>query len=144
MFWTNFVKTIGKVLLVILLLATIAAFISTAKYSFLKGLGVLVAGTALSFISVSSIMLICEMSENIGAIRKHLTGNTNNAPAQTHISFNELAQNLGVNVPQSPAQSGPAQMQSVSAPQQPSAPQAAPAQPENTQDTQSNTVNLTK
>jgi len=138
MFWTNFVKTVGKILLVIMLLVTFVGFIAAAKNSILAGLGVLVGGTVFSFITVSGIMLICEISDNIGAIKNHLTG-TSNTPASSGFSFNELAQNLGVNLNQNTTQQT-APVQPQSAPVQ----QSAPAPTENAQQTQNNTVNLSK
>ena len=132
MFWTKLVKTIAKVLLVILLILTFVAFIAAVRQSVLGGLIALVGGTITSFVTVSGIMMACEISENIGAIRNHLTGNTTSDEA---ISFNSIAQNLGVNLNQNQAQSA--------APAQNAAP-AQPAAPAQTETTQSNPVDLSK
>ena len=138
MFWTNLVKTIAKVLLVVMLILTFIAFVGAVRGSVLAGLGVLVAGVVGAFVTVSGIMMACEISTNIGAIKDHLTGTTTNSEA---ISFNSIAQNLGVNLNQN--QSAPAQ---TAAPVQPAAPAqpSAPAQTETTQATQSNPVDLSK
>ncbi len=101
MFWTKFVKSIAKIVLVFMLIATFIAFIAAVRNSVFVGLVVLVLGVIGSFLSVSGIMLVCEMSENIGAIKNHLTGTTDTANS---FSINDIAQNLGVNMPQNNVQ----------------------------------------
>ena len=137
MFWTNLVKTMAKILLVVMLIATFISFVSVVKYNAASGLFTLYAGIIGSVAAVSGIMMACEISENICAIKNHLTGNTETTEP---INFNSIVQNLGVNL-NNTAQSAPAQ---PAAPVQPSAP-AEPAQTVTAQETtQSNPVDLSK
>ena len=137
MFWTNLVKTIAKGLLVVMLIVVFIAFIGAVRISVLSGLHTLVLGILGSFVTVSGIMMACEISENIAAIKNHLTGtaSTSNEP----ISFNSIAQNLGVNLNQNNAAQSAAPAQPVT-PVQP----AAPAQTEAPAQEESKPVDLSK
>ena len=138
MFWTNLVKTIAKVLLVVMLIAVFIAFIGAVRISVVSGLITLVGGCIGSFVAVSGIMMICEISENIAAIKNHLTGTSSNTTEP--ISFNSIAQNLGVNLNnQNNAAQSAAPAQTVT-PVQP----AAPAQTEAPAQEESKPVDLSK
>ena len=138
MFWTNLVKTIAKVLLVVMLIAVFIAFIGAVRISVVSGLLTLVVGCIGSFVTVSGIMMACEISENIAAIKNHLTGTNSNTTEP--ISFNSIAQNLGVNLNN---QNNAAQSAAPAQPVTPVQP-AAPAQTEAPAQEESKPVDLSK
>ena len=75
MFWTNIMKSLGKITVGLGILVSVIAGIATGKSAdnALIGLLVIVVGAVIAFISVSGIMMICEISQNIADIKKTLT-----------------------------------------------------------------------
>ena len=72
MFWTNIMKSLGKItvglgVIVSVILGIVAG---NGADNALVGLLVIVAGVVTAFIGVSGIMIICEISQNIADIRK--------------------------------------------------------------------------
>ena len=72
MFWTNIMKSLGKItvglgVIVSMILGIVAG---NGADNALVGLLVIVAGVVTAFIGVSGIMIICEISQNIADIRK--------------------------------------------------------------------------
>ncbi len=71
MFWTKLIKGLATIFMIIMIIGSVVtglAIMNTADDGL--GLAVIVGGVILSVISVAAIMMVCEVSLNIGAIRK--------------------------------------------------------------------------
>ncbi|MDE6730123.1 MAG: hypothetical protein K2J71_05035 [Oscillospiraceae bacterium] len=75
MFWTNIMKSLGKIAVGLGVIVSVILGIVAGKNadSALISLLIIVAGAVISFISVSGIMMICEISQNTAEIKKMLS-----------------------------------------------------------------------
>lgn len=71
MFWTKLIKGLATIFMIIMIIGSVIVglFIMDTADDGL-GLAVIVGGVICSVISVAAIMMVCEVSLNIGAIRK--------------------------------------------------------------------------
>ncbi len=99
MFWTNLVKGIGKALVVLGVIGSIIMGIAAGKAadSGLLGFLAIIIGIVVSFISVSGIMMICEISQNVYETKTQLTqqngGMNASAPGSPYQYNNQYTQN---------------------------------------------------
>lgn len=75
MFWTNIMKGLGKITVGLGVIASVITgiVVGNSADNALVGILVIVIGVVIAFISVSGIMVICEISQNISDIKKKLT-----------------------------------------------------------------------
>lgn len=92
MFWTNWVKGLGKayIALSILFFVIVGFALAYNEYA-LIGIIVIVVGTAISLSSVSLIMMVAEMSENIAKLQKNGVSITSSGDQGTSFSFSSTS-----------------------------------------------------
>lgn len=85
MFWTNLIKGVCKIFLVLSIIGSVIGGIAFADMAdnVLIGIGLIIIGVVISFLSISGIMMICEISENVYEIKYKMSNNPE------HISYQQ-------------------------------------------------------
>ena len=77
MFWTNLIKGVCKIFLVLLIIGSVIGGIASGD--FLIGILIIVGGIVVSFLLVSGMMMMCEISENVYEIRLNSRSSSNHS-----------------------------------------------------------------
>lgn len=80
MFWTNLVKSLGKIAIGLGVIGSIIGGIAVGKGADngLIGFLVIIIGIVFTFIGMAGVMMICEISQNIAETRKTLENQSRN------------------------------------------------------------------
>jgi len=80
MFWTNLVKSLGKIAIGLGVIGSIIGGIAAGKGADngLLGFLVIILGVVFTFIGMAGVMMICEISQNIAETRKTLENQSRN------------------------------------------------------------------
>lgn len=71
MFWTKLIKGLATIFMIIMIIGSVVTGLSMMNaVDDMMGFVIIIGGVVLSIISVAAIMMVCEVSLNIGAIRK--------------------------------------------------------------------------
>ena len=71
MFWTKLIKGLATIFMIIMIIGSVATgLLFMNEVGDMLGFVIIIGGVVLSIISVAAIMMVCEMSLNIGAIKK--------------------------------------------------------------------------
>lgn len=89
MFWTNLIKNVCKIFLVLSIIASVIGGIALADSfdSGWVGFGVIMGGIIFSFLSVTVTMMLCEISENIYKLYR----NSNNSESSYYSPYSNTA-----------------------------------------------------
>ena len=88
MFWTNLIKGVCKIFLVLSIIGSVIGGIAFADMAdnVLIGAGIIIIGIVISFLSIAGIMMICEISENVYEIKYKMS---NNSEHTSHTSYQQ-------------------------------------------------------
>ncbi len=71
MFWTKLIKGLATIFMIIMIIGSVVTGLAMMNaVDDMMGFVIIIGGVVLSIISVAAIMMVCEVSLNIGAIRK--------------------------------------------------------------------------
>ena len=79
MFWTDFVRKICTAFIILAIIASVIGGIICFEESILLGLGIMVGGVFVSLLSISGVMVICEISDNVYEIRLNSRSSSNHS-----------------------------------------------------------------
>lgn len=71
MFWTKLIKGLATIFMIIMIIGSVVTGLAMMNaVDDMMGFVIIIGGVVLSIISVAAIMMVCEVSLNIGAIKK--------------------------------------------------------------------------